>query len=153
MIGLRLPDCDNAICRQVIRRGEFKPGLPVGAGFQAPLPKRQSAKFFADILNIRNGFLSAVTNSESFLRQGKFGEIVDVTVKGLISAYGKRILRVKFLAYRRQLPVAQCENGVINGEHQKIDVGNRLVLGSDAHFTAHHVTWLCCGARELRLNF
>ena len=41
LVRLGLTDCDDAIRRQVVRRGEFKRHLAGGVSFQARLPIRE----------------------------------------------------------------------------------------------------------------
>ena len=101
LIRLRLADGHDAIRGQIIRSDEFKSDLAVSVSFQTALPIRQCAKLFADIFDVRDRFLAAVADRESFLRQTELGKTIDVTVERLVSAHGKRISRIKFLADRR----------------------------------------------------
>ena len=66
LIHLGLADRHDAICGQVIRRDEFERDLAVSASLQTALPKRESAKFFANIFDVRDRFLSAIADDESF---------------------------------------------------------------------------------------
>src|SRR4029453_2241511 len=108
---------------QVTRRDEFEFPSAVRACFQAALPKRESAKFFPNILNVRDRFLSAIADDESFLGQTEFGQVLDITVQRLVSAHGENIPWVKTRANIRQLPIAQGKNGVVDCEHEQISVG------------------------------
>ena len=91
LIRFRLAYCHDAIGRQVIRRDELKIHLAISAGFQASLPVRESAKFFPNIFDIRERLLSAIADNESFLGQTEFGEVLDITVQRLVSAYGEGV--------------------------------------------------------------
>ena len=71
----------------------------------------------------------------------------------LVSAYGKRISRIKSFADLRQLPIAQRQNGVVHCEHEQIGIGNRFVLRSHEDFTAYHLTRFRGRAGETRLDF
>ena len=87
LIHLGLADRHDAICGQVIWRDEFERDLTVSASLQIALPKRESAKFFANIFDVRDRFLSAIADDESFLGQTEFGEILDITMERLVSAH------------------------------------------------------------------
>ena len=153
LIRLGLADRHDAICRQIIRRNEFEFHSAVSACFQATLPKRESAKFFANIFDVRDHFLSAIADDESFLGQTEFGQVLDITVQRLVSAYGENVLWVKTRANVRQLPIAQRKNRVVNCEHEQISVGNRFVLRCHQHFTTHHITRFRGRVGEVRRNF
>ena len=154
LIRLRLADRHDPVCSQVVGRHELEGHLTVSAGFQISLPKRERAKFLAHILGVLGRFLFPTpADGESFLGQTEFGEIVDVTVERLVSAYGKRISRIKSFADLRQLPIAQLQNGVVHCEHEQIGIGNRFVLRSHEDFTAYHLTRFRGRAGETRLDF
>ena len=116
LIRLGLADRHDAICGQVIRRDELECHSAVSPCFQTALPIRESAKFFANIFDVRNHFLSAIADDESFLGQTEFGQVLDITMQRLVSAYGENVLWVKTRANVRQLPIAQRKNRVVNCE-------------------------------------
>ena len=53
LIRFRLPDRDDAIRREIVRRDEIERRFAVGAGFQTALPKRERLKFLANIGDVR----------------------------------------------------------------------------------------------------
>ena len=95
LIRFRLTDRDNAISREIIRRGEIESRFAISASLQTPLPERESPKFFARVGDVREGFFAAITDDESFLGETLLRNLFDIILKRLITANRKRIPAIK----------------------------------------------------------
>src|SRR5206468_8397102 len=124
------------------RRSEIESRFAIAPGLQTSFPERERPKFLAQVGDVRERLFAAITDDESFFGETLLRDLFDVILKRLIAADGKRIPRIKFVADRRQLPVAQREDGVIDCEHDKIDISNRLAFRRDPHFAMDGFAWL-----------